>query len=185
LYPGGVLRDGQDQLVALLESARPGLHRLLTKLTLRPDVAEDLMQELFVNLAQSDGFVRAADPAAYAYRAAMNLAFGWRRVQQRTQAMLDGFRPTVPSPEGPLARLEADEQVCLVLDAMNELPDLQRDALALRYIQQTAYEAIGEMLGKTAPQVRALCHKGICSLRRVCGADAATASREGASHAEP
>lgn len=179
------MKDGQDQLVALLESAGPGLHRLLTRLTLRPDVAEDLMQELFVNLAQSDGFARAADPAAYAYRAAMNLAFTWRRAQQRTQAMLDGFRPAVPSSDDPLARLEADEQVRLALDAMNDLPDLQRDALTLRYIQQTAYEAIGEMLGKTPPQVRALCHKGICSLRRACGEDTATPGREGASHVEP
>jgi len=179
------LKDGQDQLVGLLELAGPGLHRLLTRLTLRPDVAEDLMQELFVNLAQSDGFTRAADPAAYAYRTAMNLAFTWRRSQQRAQAVLDGLRPAEPSSDGPLAKLEADEQVRRVLDAMNELPDLQRDALALRYIQQTAYETIAEMLGKTPPQVRALCHKAICSLRRVCGTDAATRNREGASHVEP
>ncbi|NLE60186.1 MAG: sigma-70 family RNA polymerase sigma factor [Planctomycetes bacterium] len=179
------MKDGQDQLVALLESVGPGLHRLLTKLTLRQDVAEDLMQELFINLAQSDGFTRAADPAAYAYRTAMNLAFTWRRAQQRTQAMLDGFRPAVPSSDGPLARLEADEQVRLVLDAMNELPDLQRDALTLRYIQQTAYETIAEMLGKTPPQVRALCHKAIGSLRRVCGGNSSTPTREGASHVEP
>ena len=178
------MKDGQGQLVALLESAGPGLHRLLTKLTLRPDVAEDLMQELFVNLAQSDGFVRAADPAAYAYRAAMNLAFGWRHAQERTQAMLSGFEPPVALPDGPLARLQADEETRRVLDAMNDLPVLQRDALTLRYIQQAEYETVAATLGKTPSQARALCHKAIGTLRRLFSEDTATHAREGPSHVE-
>jgi RNA polymerase sigma factor (sigma-70 family) len=153
-------------------------------LTLRPDVAEDLMQELFISLARSEAFVSTADPAAYAYRAAMNLAFGWRRSQQRTQMMLGGLRPAIPSSDGPLARLEADEQVRLVLNAMNELPDLQRDALAMRFIQQDAYEVIAATLGKTPPQVRALCHKAIGTLRSLFNEDVATPHREGASHVE-
>jgi RNA polymerase sigma factor (sigma-70 family) len=178
------LKDRQSQLVALLESTGPGLHRLLTRLTLRQDVAEDLMQELFVNLAQSEAFTRTADPAAYAYRAAMNLAFGWRRAQQRKQAMLHGLRPAVPPSDGPLAKLEADEQVRLVLDAMNELPDLQRDALTMRYLQQDEYETIAALLGKTPPQVRALCHKAISTLRGLFNESLAGPNCEGASHVE-
>ncbi len=178
------MKDGQDQLVALLESAGPGLHRLLTRLTLRPDVAEDLMQELFINLAHSEAFARAADPAAYAYRAAVNLAFGWRHAQERTQVVLSRVEPPVPSPDGPLARLQADEEIRRVLDAMNGLPVLQRDALTLRYIQQAEYETVAATLGKTPSQARALCHKAIGSLRRLFSEDTAAPAREGPSHVE-
>ena len=75
--------SGQERMLRVLEENGPGLHALLTRLVLRPGVAEDLMQDLFVNLGRSEEFGRCRNPAAYARRAAIHLAFNWRRSQTR------------------------------------------------------------------------------------------------------
>src|SRR3954469_12111610 len=71
------------RLLQLLDTDGRRLHRLLTRLTLRADAAEDLLQELFLRLRDSAGFRMADNPAAFAVRTAVNLAFDWRRKSQR------------------------------------------------------------------------------------------------------
>ena len=71
--------ERRRKILQLLDTSGPRLHRLLTRLTRREDVVGDLLQELFTRLWSSNGFDEAQDPYAYAYRAAVNLAFEWRR----------------------------------------------------------------------------------------------------------
>jgi hypothetical protein len=52
----------------LLETDCRRLHRLLIRLTLLADAANDLLQELFLRLRSSTGFRNATDPAAFAVR---------------------------------------------------------------------------------------------------------------------
>ncbi|HEY2761830.1 MAG TPA: sigma factor, partial [Pirellulales bacterium] len=82
-------------VAALLAEHGQQLHALLFRLTLRADAAEDLLQELFCRLATSKSFQHAANPAAFAYRSATNLAFDWRRANK--------CNPTIESNNGELA----------------------------------------------------------------------------------
>jgi hypothetical protein len=60
LTEGAFFLDEQlERLLEFLESSGPGLHALLTRLTLREDAAEDLMQELFIRLSKSKAFEKA------------------------------------------------------------------------------------------------------------------------------
>jgi RNA polymerase sigma factor (sigma-70 family) len=155
---------------ALLAEHGGKLHALLYRLTLRSDVAEDLLQDLFCKLAVSDGFRRAENRTAFAFRAAMNLAFDWRRSRKRiTTADVDvGIQHSpVTSPLSDLVRREELEQT---LSAIGELQTLHRDIVVFRYLEQQSYEAIAEQLGKTAHQVRAIAHKAIEQLRSLLGA---------------
>jgi RNA polymerase sigma-70 factor (ECF subfamily) len=177
------LRNRRRQLLATLETAGPGLHALLMRLTLREDVAEELMQELFIRLHRSDGFADAANPAGYAYRAAMRLAFDWHRTQKRMLVAVpipDDAEAKEPSP---LCTLLEREQLEQVLRAANELTELCRDAFVMRYIQQDSYEVIGERLDKTPHQVRGLCHRAVQGIRDVLSGETLFA-REEVSHAE-
>lgn len=72
------MSDRRTELLELLDRSGAGLHALLTRLTLRPDVAEELMQELFLKLsaAKDQGGIDCWH--AYARRTAINLAFDWR-----------------------------------------------------------------------------------------------------------
>jgi DNA-directed RNA polymerase specialized sigma24 family protein len=50
---------------------------------LREEVAEDLMQELFLKLSGPSAFQKADDPPAYAFRSAIHIAFDWRKNQSK------------------------------------------------------------------------------------------------------
>jgi DNA-directed RNA polymerase specialized sigma24 family protein len=58
------LQGHSQQILGFLEKSGPGLYGLLTRLTLREDVAEDLMQELFIKLNNSRAFKKAENPLA-------------------------------------------------------------------------------------------------------------------------
>ena len=72
------------QLVDLLDSCGTRLHALLAKFTARRDVADELLQDLFVRILRTSGIVEAPNPEAYLFRAAINLAFDWRKRTRRT-----------------------------------------------------------------------------------------------------
>lgn len=156
-----------DEVLALLADHGSQLHALLARLTLRDDVAEDLMQELFLRLSRPGGFSRAKDPIAYAFRSATNLAFDWRRGQNRsprTEPICDQLHD---HDRQPLTKLVDREQLQCVLNALGELPKRSRDIVVMRYLQQQSYEGIGRLLGKTSHQARGLCHKALDRLRRL------------------
>jgi RNA polymerase sigma-70 factor, ECF subfamily len=158
-----------ERVLDVLDTSGPRLFRLLKRLTLREDVAEVLMQELFLGLHRSNGFRRASDPAAYAYRTAMHLAFAWhRRRKRRPEAETIRCDPESPAVD-PLARIIHLEQFELVLQSLGKLPKSGRDIVVMRYIQGDSYEEIAGHFGKTTHQVRALCHKAIMRIRDLTG----------------
>ena len=163
------------KVLALLESSGPSLHGLLTRLTLREEIVGDLMQELFIKLSQSEGFSNAADPVAYAHRAAMHLAFDWRRSEKRKLRMVSLSREPIdhlssPAPS-PLESLTDREALNQVLDAVGELKGLSGEVFVMHYIQQVPYEAIAKEHGKTSHQIRGLCYKAVSQIRQLVSAD--------------
>jgi RNA polymerase sigma factor (sigma-70 family) len=135
----------------------------MTRLTLREDVAEDLLQDLFIRLSRSDAFARAGNPEGFACRAAMRLAFDWRRGQRRRpEQRLETAGRTADSP---LQHLIDREEFDEVLEALGQLSEVRREVFILRHIQQQPYEAIAKALHRTTHQVRGICHKAIAQLR--------------------
>jgi RNA polymerase sigma-70 factor (ECF subfamily) len=154
-----------DEVLALLADHGARLHALLTRLTLREDVAEDLLQELFLKLTQRPGFGRAQDPVAYAFRAAINLAFDWRRARKKVPRMEPASDDLVGRGGSPPREAARREELQRVLDALVRLPGLNREIVVMRYLEQHSYETIAGQFGKTPHQVRALCHKALSRLR--------------------
>jgi RNA polymerase sigma factor (sigma-70 family) len=153
----------------LLDQHGRALHALLLKLTLRPGAAEELFQELFVRLGRSTGFASSRDPAAYAFRSAIHLAMDWRRSRRTSGASEEAIDTSTP--DG-LSQLVRDEEVRRALEAIDELPELTREAVCLRYLQQWDYEAVGRAIERTPHQARALCASGIATVReKLTGAD--------------
>lgn len=138
----------------------------MARLTRREDIVGDLLQELFLRLLNSRAFNNAHDPSAYAYRAAINLAFEWRRRQQT---------PCPPSEQNcrnrddssALEKIIQAEELKQVLDATSRLNDLARDVVVMRYIEQDSYETISERLGKKPQHIRSVCAKAMAQLREL------------------
>ena len=70
-------------LLKLLDEYGVRLHVLLAKIVMREDVADELLQELFLKLGRADGFAKSLRPEQYLFRSAINVAFDWRRRSRR------------------------------------------------------------------------------------------------------
>jgi RNA polymerase sigma-70 factor (ECF subfamily) len=159
----------QKQLLELLDRSGAKLHALLTRLTLREDVAEELMQELFVKLSDVATSKKIANWDAYAYRTAVNLAFDWRRRNKQISVPLEAVNEPVSDDCSPLNVLIRNEAVQKILSVIGRLNSTAREVFVMRYIQQESYEFIAGQLDKTPHQVRALCSRVINYLRDVLG----------------
>ncbi len=170
-------------LLDILRISGPALHAILVRVTLCEHTAEDLLQELFLRLYDSETFSRADNPVAYARRAALNLALDWRRSRKQFPLDLDYLTAeAVPDNPSPLNKLVNAEKVEWVLNAMTELPDHMREAFVMRYVEQDSYGTIGERFGKTPHQARSLCNRALNQVRNLIKYSRLPSDREGQSH---
>jgi RNA polymerase sigma factor (sigma-70 family) len=162
------LSRNNTELVELLDKYGAGLYTLLARLTLHQDTAEELMQELFIKLCNSKDLKKADNRQAYIYRAAINLAFDYRRHNHKQAALsLDEIAQPVSGQESALSKLVKSEQLEETLNAIGKLNKKSREIIIMRYIQEDSYETIAGHLGRTPHQVRALCHKAVEHLREI------------------
>jgi RNA polymerase sigma-70 factor (ECF subfamily) len=178
------LKNRQKELLELLDRSGASLYALLTRLTLREDVAEELMQELFIKLSNSRGWSKVNDWNAYAHRAAVNLAFDWRRKQKRTVLPLERIREPMSGENPTLRELIHMEELQETLNAIERLRRATREALVMRYIQQESYDHIAEKLGKTEHHVRAMCSRALSQLRHLLGPNQSPSSKKEAQDVE-
>jgi RNA polymerase sigma-70 factor (ECF subfamily) len=166
-------------LLELLDTHGARLHGLLFKLTLREDVAEDLMQDLAIKLASSDGFAKARSPLGYALIAAATLAYTWRRKRRAmtdSQAMANLAAPQA----GAIDQLLRTERQQRLLDAVAALPETMRETVTLRYLEQWSHARIADHLGQSPASVRMACHRAVRHLREMLQAHEGTVD-----HARP
>jgi RNA polymerase sigma-70 factor (ECF subfamily) len=177
--------DRRTELLELLDRSGASLHALLTRLTLRQDVAEELMQDLFVKLHGAKDQSGVDCWYAYARRTAINLAFDWRRREKsRRSCPLDESLECVSQAGSPLNKLIESEELEQVLAAIGRLHGSSREAFVLRYIQQESYEEIAKQLGKTPHHVRALCSRAMSALRDMLGRDESSKDEKEVQHVE-
>ncbi|UCD53195.1 MAG: sigma-70 family RNA polymerase sigma factor [Phycisphaerales bacterium] len=180
-----LLSHHQTELLELLETSGPKLMALLTRLTLREDVAEELMQDLFLKLSGNRNLTEVDCLYAYARRAAINLAFSWRRREAlRRSRSLDEIPERASDNHAPLSRLVQSEEMEQILAVIGRLGGTSREAFVMRYIQQDSYEAIAEQLDKTPHQVRALCFRAMKHLRATLGCSDSPTAGKGAQRVE-
>ncbi len=161
------MADRQKELLELLDKSGANLYALLTRLTLREDIAEELMQELFIKLNNTSRFDKVRNRYAYARKAAINLAFEWRRNQKLNSVGLDHISEPASDNISPLKKLIQTEELDEILNAIGKLNKVPREAFVMRYIQQEPYDSIAEQLGKTTHHIRALCSRASTRIRYI------------------
>jgi len=162
-----VLQGGLQRLLEFFEHSEAELHTLLIQLVLREDIAEELMQELFVKLANFGGLDKVRNLAAYAHKTAVNMAFDWHRTKDKGPCRLDNAPEPVSNSISPLDKLSVNEEIEDVLCAIAQLRGASCEAFVMRYIEQKSYEYIADELGKTPHQVHTLCFKALMHIRYV------------------
>jgi RNA polymerase sigma-70 factor, ECF subfamily len=117
--------------------------------TLTPEEAEDLAQEILLQLWRSmPRFEGRAAASTWIYRVALNTALGWQRKERRRR---DRQRPVISIEDTPAAvddagRLHQREMVERLYVAIRLLPKADA-ALVLLYLDDLSYSEMAEVLG--------------------------------------
>lgn len=156
------------RIAALYQASGPGALRLAYLMTGDRTLAEDLVQDAFVRVIGRLGHLRdGASFDAYLRRAVVNLSknhFRRRAVERAHLERLRGERPgAVPGPDpGERDRLR---------EVLLKLPERQRAAIALRYLEDRSEAEIAAVLECASGTVRSLISRGTATLREELGDD--------------
>ena len=140
------------------------------------EVAEELFQQTWLSvLDHIDRFNPAAtNPGAFKawlFRIATNKANDHWRSGGRERAGREGLK-LVTDQLGPDAsqRLEGEEMVAKLQQALQQLPENQRQVLLLRFYSDMKFVEIAEVLGCPLNTALGRVHKAILKLRQLMGA---------------
>ncbi|URK17683.1 RNA polymerase sigma factor [Thalassospira sp. GO-4] len=145
-------RQSASVLIASFQENYEQLLRFLTrKLNGDSERAADVAQDTFVRLARTpDTDDEIDNPRAYIYRVAGNLAIDQIRSDRRQSAHHDGAdgASEISDPEpGPERICLSREQVKLLDQALNQLPENARAALLMFRVEGLSHTEIAEKLG--------------------------------------
>lgn len=158
---------------------RERLHRFLLRQLRDPGVAEEVFQDTWQRVVSAGRDWRPdAAFATWLYRIARNrIADHWRALQYRPPAPGDADERTarLEDPDNPEERLEADERQRALQQALDALPDEQREVVLLRLEQELTLEEIGDITGVGRETVKSRLRYAMDKLRAAMAGPAALA----------
>jgi RNA polymerase sigma-70 factor, ECF subfamily len=151
----------------------PAVRGYLLAMVRCPDVADDLVQEVFYRAWQARERYRENGTArAYLFRIADRLAcdFG-RKSGREVQLGAEGWdrAETASRCEAPADRLVRQEASRELAAAMEALTPVQRRVLLLRYYGDLSFSAIAEIIQCPLGTALSHCHRGLLTLRKLLG----------------
>lgn len=161
---------------SLVERYQDRIYRTALFLLHSPEEAEDVAQEVFVEVYQTiDRFRGDAALSTWLYRIAMSRALKNRRKARAKKRFAyftsllgldNGVLHEVPDHAHPLALLEGQQQLRHLLEHIARLPGQQQVAFTLRHEQELSYEEIAAVLNTTVPAVESLLFRARQTLRK-------------------
>lgn len=168
------LRHGDlDALATLVQRYQHRLYRYLLRLVRRPADADDLFQQTWLRVAsQIRRFDVRRNFDAWLFTLARNLAIDHlRRIRPESLEDLNesesahvplALRASTPSS---IETIIAREHSRYVFAAMDNLPVLYREVLALRFEEEMKLEEIADVTGAPLSTIKSRLRRGLLSLR--------------------
>ena len=156
------LADGDPAATRdLVERHYAELYRYAFAVLREERAAEDAVQDAFERALSAlgrypEGRLRAMRLRPWLYRITLNVARN--RLRRRREVPVEEVPAALGSDEG-------REGVMDVLAALESLPDRQRVAVTLRYLQDLPYAEISGITGWPEGTVKTLVHRGLARLR--------------------
>jgi RNA polymerase sigma-70 factor (ECF subfamily) len=143
----------------------------LLGLVRRPDVADDLTQEVFWRAWRSrERYREAGTPRAYLLKIADRLAWDHCRTARREVHLDEETWSQVEPPSGlagPADKAEWSEAERELAEALGALSPDQRRVLLLRYYGGLEFSEIARQCGSPLGTVLSHCHRGLHALRKL------------------
>ncbi|MEM6397250.1 MAG: RNA polymerase sigma-70 factor [Bacteroidota bacterium] len=143
------LRQGESQaLDALFRQYYADCCRSAERILRDPAAAEDVVQELFLNLWKKRNTLPQIDePRAYLLRSARNRSLNWLRDRSK-MPQTDGELPDIPTAANqPTSQLELNELQARVDAAIDSLPERCRLVYVLCRLEEMPRDEVAQKLG--------------------------------------
>ena len=136
------------------------LFRIALRITMNRAEAEDVVQDTLLKVwEQREEWERIDSLEAYALTVCRNRALDSLKRMGRDTRSLDEMDGSSHATDSGLRRLEAREQLSLVRQLMDGLPELQRTIMLLRDIEGKTYQEIAQLLDISETQVKVYLHR--------------------------
>jgi RNA polymerase sigma-70 factor (ECF subfamily) len=163
------VREGDlAKLGLLFERYHVPLFEFLSRITGDRQVAEDLVQDIFVRILKYRATFRDGGSfETWVYRIARNARADYFRTRQATGAVAEEEPDRPDHAPGPVRQLEADRDRARLKRALMMLREDKRELIVLARFQGVKHERIAEMLGIEAGAVKVRIHRALKELRQI------------------
>ena len=135
------------------------------------DQAEDVIQETFVKLWNNCAKVPFEKAKSYVYTVATNLSTSIKRHEKVKLKYQENFLSsnTGSTNESPEFVALEKEYMDKLTNAIESLPDRQREAYLLNRVEKKTYKEIAELMDVSVKAIEKLMHKALLKLRKDIG----------------
>jgi len=150
-----VLSGDKQQFALLVARYQTGLYRHAVSMVLDHDVASDMVQETLVRAYTRLSTCRDHDRfRAWLFQMLRNRCLDHLKDIRRRNVSLDRALD-VPAPgEEPVAQMERMRLRGEVSKALDQLPDAQREAFLMHYVEELPYETMADLLGASVSALK-------------------------------
>lgn len=172
-----VTRGDQDALGTLYERYSRAIYSFSLRIVGDAQVAEEILQEVFVRVWQQGGSFQAARGSLITWLLSIthNLSIDEVRRRKRRPQKADAEEPETILASLPDEGSDVEEEVWLsslrvsIQDALQQLPAAQREAIELAYFQGLTQREIAEVLGEPLGTIKTRMRLGMLKLREQLG----------------
>ena len=160
------------ELRELMREYTPRLLPVAMAFAERETEAEDILQEVWIDVSKKlDRRPTGAPMGAWLYKITLNQGRSRRRRRKRREGLLAGGfgwwsrdRDETKSPT-----LEEEQSKLRMWQAVAELPDLQREVLLLRVVDERSTAEVAQILDRAEGTVKASLSRALARLRKTIG----------------
>lgn len=171
----------QQALAAVYDWYLPRVYRYILSRVGHVAEAEDVTEDIFLRmLGAIADYKRTSVPfSAWLFRIARNHLVSYYRKNGNRKDHGELQETMADSGQDPASIVETQLMLGEVADAVQRLPDAQRDVIALRFAVGLSIAETAQVLGKRQGNVKALQHKAVTRLQKILLTEPIQLSAEG------
>ncbi len=154
----------------MLETVLPykdKLYRYALRIVGNQMSAEDIVQEVLVKVWQKrDQLDGIENKEAWCMTVTRNLALDSLRKKKVYLDDIDDHRDISDKEMSPYRKVQSDDTMDIIKEAMNDLPEAQQHVIHLRDVEGYSYQEIADITGYSTDKVKVYLHRARISLRK-------------------
>lgn len=152
----------------LVKTYAQPLYWKIRRMVLVHEDADDLVQNVFLKAWSAlDNFKQQAKLSTWLYRIAINEALDFLRKQKNATSLQGTSDHTLTNQLLADDYFDGDATQARLLEAIAELPEVQRTVFNLRYFDDMKYEEISVILSTSVGALKASYHLAVKKLRKI------------------